>query len=178
MLRRWRVRASYSNVVATIALILAAGGSAYAGLNLPRHSVGRAELKSDAVGSRVLRDRGVRRVDIAPATRRSLRGQRGPRGPAGSPAVSHFAAMGANGDFLRGDVTHGGHTAVGSGIYTVGFAESVSACAYSATLGSTDGTAVPAGRVTVTDADGLVEVRTFDASGVPADLPFHLIVAC
>lgn len=180
-MRRLRAHLTYANVAATLALVLAAGGSSYAALNLPRHSVGSAQLRRGAVGTRALRNHSVQRVDIAPKTRRQLRGQRGPRGragPAGRPAVRHFAAVAASGDFVRGDATHGGHTAVGSGIYTVGFDESVSACAYSATLGSTDATVVPAGRITVRDAGGQVEVRTFDASGAPADLPFHLIVAC
>jgi hypothetical protein len=89
-----------------------------------------------------------------------------------------FAVVAPNGDFLRGDAVSGGHTVQSSGIYTVGFAQSVSSCAYTATLGTVDGTAVAPGRITVTDVGGRVEVHTFDASGNPADLPFHLIVAC
>jgi hypothetical protein len=34
------------------------------------------------------------------------------------------------------------------------------------------------GRVTVADAGGSVAVRTYDPAGNPADLPFHLLVAC
>ena len=66
----------------------------------------------------------------------------------------------------------------GSGEYTVGFAEDVSACAYSATLGSVDGSAVAPGRVTVTSAGGSVRVQSYDTAGSPADLSFHLLVAC
>ena len=181
MIQRLRARLTYANVAATLALVLAAGGSSYAALSLPRHSVGPSQLRRGAVTSRALRNHAVHRVDIAPSTRRSLRGQRGPkgrRGPTGPAAVKHFAAVTASGEFVRGDATRGGHTAVGSGVYTVGFVEDVSACVYDATLGSTDETVVPPGRVTVRNAAGQVEVHTFNASGAPADLPFHLIVAC
>jgi hypothetical protein len=63
-------------------------------------------------------------------------------------------------------------------MYTVGFAGSVSGCAYDATLGTTDGSTTPPGRITVNDVAGSVGVQTYDAAGAPADLPFHLIVAC
>jgi hypothetical protein len=58
----------------------------------------------------------------------------------------------------------------------------VSQCAYSATLadvpGGTVPTAVP-GRVTVASAGGpSIVVKTYDAAGNPAELPFHVIVAC
>ncbi|MCU1501066.1 MAG: hypothetical protein JWM12_420 [Ilumatobacteraceae bacterium] len=67
-------------------------------------------------------------------------------------------------------------TAIGT--YIVGFTESVSGCAYTATLGTTDGYVAPAGRVTVSDHAGAVGVQTYDASGASANLPFHVIVAC
>jgi hypothetical protein len=54
----------------------------------------------------------------------------------------------------------------------------VSACAYTATLGTTDASIAPAGRISVRDDAGRVGVQTYDAAGSPADLPFHLIVAC
>jgi hypothetical protein len=178
MIARLRARLTYANVAATLALVLAAGGSSYAALSLPRDSVGAAQIRRGAVGTRELRNHGVHPIDIAPATRRSLRGQRGATGRPGSSAVKFFAVVDSNGVFVRGDATSGGHTIQSSGIYTVGFAHSVSACAYTATLGTADGSAVAPGRVTVTDVGGRVEVHTFDASGAPADLPFHLIVAC
>jgi hypothetical protein len=178
MIARLRNRLSYANVAATLALVLAAGGSSYAALSLPKNSVGSAQIRSGAVGTHELRNRGVHAIDIAPSTRRSLRGRRGPTGSAGPPAAKFFAAVDSNGVFMRGNATNGGHTVQGSGLYTVGFAQSVSSCVYSATLGTTDGSAAAPGRITVTDVGGRVEVHTFDASGNPADAPFHLIVAC
>jgi hypothetical protein len=178
MIARLRTRLTYANVAATLALVLAAGGSSYAALSLPRNSVGSAQIRRGAVGTGELRNHGVHAVDIAPSTRRSLRGRTGPTGPAGAPAAKFFAVVDSNGVFVRGDATSGGHTVQSSGIYTVGFAQSVSSCAYTATLGAADGSAVAPGRITVTDVGGRVEVHTFDASGNPTDLPFHLIVAC
>lgn len=102
--------------------------------------------------------------------RPALRGQ---QGPPGEPAANFFAAVSSGGGFVRGNATHGGHTSVASGAYTVGFAENVSGCAYTATLGSTDGSTVPAGRVTVTDLGGIVGVQTYGPDGNPADLAFH-----
>jgi hypothetical protein len=46
-----RTRMSYANVIATIALFVALGGSSYAALQLPRNSVGPKQLKKNAVTS-------------------------------------------------------------------------------------------------------------------------------
>jgi hypothetical protein len=48
MMTRILQRASYANVMATIAVFLALGGTGYA-LSLPRNSVGTAQLKKNAV---------------------------------------------------------------------------------------------------------------------------------
>lgn len=183
MLNRLLHRLSYANVVATLALFIALGGTSYAALKLPKNSVGATQIKTGAVHTGEIANRTIRTGDISLSARSSLRGQtgpqgpQGPQGPAGAAAVRHFAVVSAAGQFLRGDAKSGGSAgAIGS--YTVGFAESVSGCAYDATLGTTDGTTVPAGRVTVNDRGGAVGVQTYDAAGVAADLPFHLIVAC
>ncbi len=170
-----RQRLTYANVAATLALVFALAGSSYAAFSLPRNSVGRDQIRSRAIQSRHIDNGSLRLADLGAGARRALRGQQGPAGP---PAAKFFAVVSAGGGFLRGNATGGGHTAVGSGQYTVGFAENVSGCAYTATLGSTDGGTVPAGRVTVTDLGGTVGVQTYGADGNPADLPFHLIVAC
>jgi hypothetical protein len=170
-----RQRLTYANVAATAALLLALGGTSYAAFTLPRDSVGSKQIRTGAVNSRHIDNRSIRLGDLGTGARRSLRGQ---RGPAGRPGVNFFAVVAASGGLLRGNATSGGHTVGGSGDYTVGFAEDVSACAYSATLGTADGTAVAPGRVTVTSAGGSVRVQTYDAAGSPADLPFHLLVGC
>jgi hypothetical protein len=149
-----RARLSYANVVATIALFVALGGSSYAALKLPRNSVGPAQIRSGAVQSR----------HLAPAVKSALGGK------------VYFAAIGAGGKQVRGDATGGGLE--GTGHYEVAFPQSVASCAFTATLGGTDTTDVPAGRITVHQDGDRVGVQTWDAAGSAASLPFHVIVAC
>ena len=183
MSRRIRDRLTYANVIATLALFVALGGSSYAALKLPRDSVGSAQIRSGAVASGEVKDRSLQLRDISKTARTSLAGKQGPTGPAGpagqpgAPAARFFAAVSAAGQLLRGNATSGGSVG-GVGSYNVGFAQDVSACVYTATLGSTDGSDVPPGRITVSGVGGKVAVKTFDAAGNPADLSFHLIVAC
>jgi hypothetical protein len=183
MLRRISQRLSYANVTATLALFVALGGSSYAAIKLPSNSVGPRQIRTGAVGSSEIHDRSVHLKDLTVSTRNALKGQKGDvgapgaAGPAGAAAVKYFATVSPAGEFLRGNANSGGH-AGSTGSYVVGFPASVSACSYSATLGTADSTATQAGRVTVNDQGGKVGVQTFDAAGSPADLPFHLLVAC
>jgi hypothetical protein len=180
MIGRLRQRLTYANVTATLALFIALGGSSYAALSLPRNSVGTQQIRPGAVRSTDVQNRTLRLGDLSLRARRSLEGATGPigpPGPPGTPAAKHFAAVSASGGLLRGNATSGGREgAVGN--YVVGFADRVSGCAFTATLGTTDGNAAPAGRVIVRELDGRVGVQTFDAAGNAADLPFHVIVAC
>lgn len=181
-----RGRLTYANVMSTIAVFVALGGTSYAALTLPRNSVGATQLKAGSVRSSEIKDRSVRLRDVSVSARSALKGSSGapgpagpagPQGPPGAPAAKYFAAVSAAGGLVRGNATSGGRAGA-PGTYVVGFAESVSACAYSATLGSTDGSTSPAGRIAVNDQAGRVGVQTYDAAGSPADLPFHLVVAC
>ena len=56
-------RLTYANVVATIALIVALGGTSYAVIALPSHSVGTTQVK----------DRSLRLVDLSRKAVRHLR---------------------------------------------------------------------------------------------------------
>ena len=182
MRRKITDRLTYANVVATLALFIALGGSSYAALKLPKNSVGSKQIRTGAVGSTQVKDRSLQLKDISRPARASLTGQQGQTGPQGppgqpgTPATRYFAAVSAAGQFVRGNATSGGRDTVGS--YEVGFGQPTSACAFTATLGSTDGSDVVPGRITVSEVGGKVAVKTFDASGSAADLPFHLIVAC
>lgn len=180
MIRRLAGRLTYANVTATLALFIALGGVSWAAVTLPRNSVGTTQLRAGAVRSTDVKDRSLQLRDLSTRARSSLRGQAGPAGPAGpagAAAVKHFAAVSATGALLRGNATSGGNAGA-TGTYVVGFADRVSACAFSATVGTTDGTAISGARATVRELDGRVGVQTFDAAGNPADLPFHLLVAC
>jgi len=81
MLRR---RLSYANVISSLALFVALGGTGYAVTQLPRNSVGSRQLKANAVTSAKIRPRAVQRSDLAPNARGGARGPRGPAGPGGA----------------------------------------------------------------------------------------------
>jgi hypothetical protein len=63
--RKFRIR--YADVVATLALIMASGGTAYAATALPRNSVGTPQLQAEAVTAAKVHDRAV----TGPKLRRS-----------------------------------------------------------------------------------------------------------
>lgn len=79
----------YANVTATMALIVALGGTSYAAITLPANSVGSRQLKNDAVTSAKLRANAVTSKAVSNG---SLRAQdfkagqlpAGPAGPAGA----------------------------------------------------------------------------------------------
>jgi hypothetical protein len=60
-----RLRLRYADVAATLALILASGGTAYAATKLPAHSVGTAQLKNLAVTDTKLHGGAVTRRTLA-----------------------------------------------------------------------------------------------------------------
>lgn len=83
MLRRVRDRLTYANVIATTALFIALGGTAWAATALPRNSVGDRQIRTGAVRSSEVRDRSLQLRDISRRARAALRGARGPAGPPG-----------------------------------------------------------------------------------------------
>lgn len=68
------MRLSYSNVMATIAVFIALGGTSYAVVKLPRNSVGTEQVKN----------RSLRSEDLARGAIAAVRGPRGPEGPQGA----------------------------------------------------------------------------------------------
>lgn len=182
-------RCSYSNVAATLALVLAMGGGAYAAVTLPRNSVGNTQIRTGAVRSTEIRDGGVRSRDVrnrtlgvrdlSIAARQSLRGATGATGPAGAPAVTFRALIGSGGDPAAGNAAGVTHDP-GSNAYTVRFSADIGACVPAATLARVpaSGAEPPAGRVTVSASGSSAVVKTFDAAGAPAPIGFSLIVAC
>jgi hypothetical protein len=82
-MKRFRGRLTYSNVIATLCLILLiGGGTAYAATQLPRNSVGSAQLKKGAVTPAKLSG-GAKAALIAPQGNEGPRGATGPQGPKG-----------------------------------------------------------------------------------------------
>jgi hypothetical protein len=89
-----RPQLTYANVMSTIAVFLALGGTSYA---VARNSVGNRELKRDAVTSSKIKDRSITTSDLSPAARLGSRGPRGAAGPpgavAGLPAAEAWAPL-------------------------------------------------------------------------------------
>jgi hypothetical protein len=189
MLHRLRARLSYANVMATIAVFIALGGSSYAAINLPRNSVGASEIRTGAVRSSEIKDRSIRASDLTTNARNALRGQTGAQGPAGAQGASgaqgpagptYWAAVNSGGGLARGNATANSHDD-GTGVYHLRFTRDVSTCGAAASLASVPGGAVsdpPAGRATVSPAPGGIIVRTYDIDGSVRDLPFNVVVAC
>jgi hypothetical protein len=75
-----RPQLSYANVMSTIAVFVALGGTSYA---VARNSIGNRELKANAVTSAKVKDRSLTSSDLSPAARAGTRGPRGAQGPAG-----------------------------------------------------------------------------------------------
>src|SRR5688500_19048428 len=72
---------TYANVMSTIGVFLALGGVAYAGLTLPRNSVGSKHIKANAVKSPKVADGSLLAGDFAPGQLPA--GEAGPVGPTG-----------------------------------------------------------------------------------------------
>ena len=87
MMHQLRDRLTYANVMATVAVFVALGGTSYAAITLPRNSVGSTQIRSSAVGSSEVRNRSLGVTDLSRVARASLRGQEGPRGLQGPPGV-------------------------------------------------------------------------------------------
>lgn len=189
-MRTVRATLSYANVMATIAVFIALGGTSYALAKLPRDSVGSRQLKANSVGSSELRSGSVRSQqirngsiatkDVSNGAKRSLRGERGPQGPPGTPAVTLSAAVSSGGNVLGGT---GGGTHVVLGRYDIGFGRDLRSCRAVASLArvSGDSSAVeiaPNGEIVTETTTTGVTVHTYNSQGQPTDLPFNLVVAC
>jgi hypothetical protein len=66
---------SYSNIIASVALFVALGGTAAAAVALEPDSVGSPQIRPDAVRSSEIRDEGIKAVDISPAAQTALLGE-------------------------------------------------------------------------------------------------------
>jgi hypothetical protein len=96
MLGRLLSHLTYANVVSKICLFVVLSGTAYAAVTLPINSVGRAQLKANAVTSSKVQDGALLRKDfMAGQLPAGPRGQVGPAGPTG--AAGATGAIGAQG---------------------------------------------------------------------------------
>lgn len=83
-----RPRLTYANVVASLALFVALGGSSYAAIELSKGSVKRKHLAESAVTSKKVKDGALLAKDFKSGQLPA--GERGPAGPPGTVDVSQF----------------------------------------------------------------------------------------
>ena len=100
MLAKLRSRLTYANVMATVAVFIALGGSGYAAITLPKNSVKAKQIAPRAVQSSeahnlTLRDfrRGVRAKLKGEKGDPGLQGIQGPQGPQGVPGTARAYAI-------------------------------------------------------------------------------------
>ena len=92
MLRWIHGRLTYANVVATLALFLALGGTSYA-----VKKIGSAQIRDNSVRSRDVRDRGLLAKDFRKGQLpRGPRGARGSKGKTGAPGLSRLSLISTN----------------------------------------------------------------------------------
>jgi hypothetical protein len=85
MLARVTQRLTYANVVGSLALFIALGGTAYAAAELSKNSVRAKHIPANAVGGGEVKDRSLRLGDIAPS--------QAPTGPTGEQGVPGAAGL-------------------------------------------------------------------------------------
>jgi hypothetical protein len=93
MRNRLRLRLTYANVLATLALFLAlGGGAAFAAATLGKNSVGSKQLKKNAVTGVKVKDGSLSATDFKvgqlPTGERGPVGERGPQGVPGAPGAT------------------------------------------------------------------------------------------
>jgi hypothetical protein len=180
-----RSRITYANVVATIALLLAMGGTAAAA----KHYLVNSTKQINPKVLRALKGedgqngaKGATGV-AGPAGPAGAAGVPGPAGKEGASATKLWAVVSFNGTLVRGSgVTGVVHE--GTGQYNVYFNRSLEQCAFEATIGSPGfefmehGIADVAGAAESQPLDNAVFVDTFEFNGTSANRGFHLAVFC
>ena len=115
-----RPRLTYANVVATLALFIALGGTGYAAISLPRNSVGAPQIRPGSIDNSKIKPGSLRKSAF-----KAGQLPRGPRGAAG--AAGPAGAKGDKGDSFTlattlpsGQTEYGDYGAYGAGGGLVG----------------------------------------------------------
>ena len=192
MLRKFRPRITYANVVSTIALGLAiGGGTAYAATkigsgNIRYHAVTASKIANNAVTTSKVKDNALSSSDIRNGSLATADVRDGtllaadfaanqlPKGEKGDPATSIFGGVTAGGG-LTNFKNVSGISGNGSAGYTVTINQDVSKCAAVATLDA--GTA---GSVTAERPASQPQQITFHTFEAAAEAPraFQFAVYC
>lgn len=179
----------YASVTATLALVVALGGTSYAAISIPKNSVGSPQIKKDAVKSADVKNDGLKGKDIKESTLAKV--------PAATNAdqlggktlrgLSQWVHVETDGDIVAqsGGITVTNLAAAGR--YRVVFPSDVSGCGLNANVSAASpqsdlGTFDPGMAMVVRSSTGPndVQVGTADvaAGGTYEDKPFILTVQC
>ncbi len=186
-----RFRPSPAIVIASIALLMALGGTSIAAVtNVPLASVGAPQLKSNAVTTSKVKNRSLLAVDFAqgqiprgpqgPEGPQGTAGAQGPQGAAGAAATALWASVDQNGTLVRNKGAASAQKNA-TGAYQVIFNQDVTGCIYQVTPGGpTTGftfAEVTAGQLPAVAAGVRVFIAN-PAATVFQDAPFFLAVFC
>jgi hypothetical protein len=202
MLAKLRSCLTYANVMATVAVFVALGGTSYA---IATGSIGSREIENNSVGTKDLRNSGIRGRDVRNGTIRSAdvgngsllaadfkagqlpEGERGAQGLPGQDATKLFAYIRdpGNASIEYGSGVTGITDPVGDhNAYSVNFNQSVTNCVVLANAGIGDpggssvGTAAtPFVNLNEGGPDGIVVYFT-DPAGVVVDTAFMIAAFC
>jgi hypothetical protein len=184
---RVRSHLTYANVMASIAVFVALGGTSAAAVALKKNSVGTKQLKKNAVTSTKVKNGSLAAGDFkagqlkrGPAGVQGPAGPQGPKGDAGTAAFRGWAVIENNGAKATVLANSGAVTAerTGPGRVTVTVPGTRSnQCAAVAMIDDT-----PAGYVRKSDTADTpgptYELGTFSANGAASDLNFNVAVFC
>jgi hypothetical protein len=192
-----RLRSNYANVTATLALVLALGGTAYAaatitGGDVVDKSLTGADIKNNSLegvdidgvrgqdvensslkGGDIL-DQSIRSDDLHP----SALPPAGPQGPKGEDASNMWAVVTEGGGLSRGESV-ASTSRSNNGVYVVVFGREVTGCAFVGNIGDPAGGSPGSGELTVSRSGTHgVLVETRNSGGSSRDESFHLAVLC
>lgn len=174
-MKRLRRHATYSNVAASLALFLAlTTGGAYAASQLGKNSVGKKQLRKEAVTSRAIKNDGIAIRDLRARTRERLGTTE--HAHVNSDATLTIPSSGQ----LRNFGTAKSARLEGPNEYVITFKRDISTCTHTATVAIGESPQEPInGTASIVGRGGpTVTVATYDAAGNPAPAGFNLIVAC
>lgn len=170
----------YANVTATLALVMAMGGTSYAavtitGANIKDGSVKATDLAASSVTSAKVKDGTLLRKDFkagqlqagaqgaaGAAGAQGAQGAQGARGDAGASATKLFAVVSANNPVLVAQSGVSSFTHTGLGTYTIVFDQPIGNCAWLATPGTRNG-GTPSSQVRSVNLSGNAVTNTIQA---------------
>jgi hypothetical protein len=135
MLSKLRGRLTYANVMATIAVFVALGGTSVAAVSLKRNSVGTSQIKNGSVTGADVKNNSLGGSDIKSLTVKDFKGGKlpqgtqgptGPRGPAGAAGATNVVVRTASSN-VSGSGGAGGHADCQAGERAVGGGSTFSA---------------------------------------------------